>query len=63
MSFTHALRIAGYNRRLYAAAVVGIAAGAVLTLLPAIPPFLRFAAGTGVAVAVWFSALESLPWL
>jgi SAM-dependent methyltransferase len=60
MSFTHALRIAGYNRRLYVVGVFAVVAGIVFVLAPGVPRDLRIAASVGVLIAAWFTAASFL---
>jgi SAM-dependent methyltransferase len=55
ITFARAVRIAGYNWPLYAAAGVGIVAGVVLACLPDVPPPVRWIGGGGAAVAGWFA--------
>lgn len=55
ITFARALRIAGYNWPLYAAAGVGIVIGVVLACLPDVPPLVRWLGGAGAAVAGWFA--------
>jgi hypothetical protein len=55
MSFTRALRIAGYNWPLYAGAGVGILAGIVVAALPVLPLPVRLVGGAGAAIAAWFA--------
>jgi serine/threonine-protein kinase len=52
---SHALRIAGYNRTLYAAAAFAILVGMVVVCWPTAPLLLRWIAGLAVAVACWFA--------
>lgn len=56
--FTHARRIAGFNLPLYVAAACGIVVAVGVIAWPGTPPALRWAAGAGIAVAAWFSALS-----
>src|SRR5437773_7009629 len=55
ITFTHALRIAGYSWPLYAAAGLGIVVAVVILFLPASPLFLRWIAALGVVIALWFT--------
>ena len=55
-TFTHAKRIAGYNRPLYAAAACGILVGAGVAAYPGTPAALRWAAAVAIAVTAWLSA-------
>ena len=55
ITFARALRVAGYNWPLYAAAGVGIVIGVVVLCLPGVPPPVRWLGGTGAAVAGWFA--------
>lgn len=55
ITFTRALRIAGYNWPLYAAAGVGIVIGLVLACLSDVPPLVRWLGGAGAAVAGWYA--------
>jgi SAM-dependent methyltransferase len=55
VTFTRALRIAGYNWPLYAAAAAGIVGGVVLASLAEVPLPLRWLGGAGAAVAGWFA--------
>lgn len=54
-TFARALRIAGYNWPLYAAAGVGVVLGLVLASLPYLPASVRWLGGAGAAVAGWFA--------
>jgi hypothetical protein len=58
--FTHAVRIASYNRPLYAAAAVGVLAALAVTLVPGTPPALRWIAALSIAIIVWFSCASFL---
>jgi len=55
ITFDRALRIAGYNWPLYAAAAVGIVGGVVLACLPEVPLPVRWLGGAGAAIAAWFA--------
>lgn len=55
ISFTRALRVAGYNWPLYAAAATGMVLGLILVFLPNLPPLVRWLAGIEAAVALWYS--------
>lgn len=55
ITFARALRIAGYNWPLYAAAGVGIVVGLMFLSLPGLPPLVRWLGGAGAAVAAWFA--------
>lgn len=55
ITFARALRIAGYNWPIYAAAAVGIVAGLVVASLPAAPLPLRWLGGIGAVVAAWLA--------
>lgn len=55
ITFTRALRIAGYNWPLYAAAGVGIVGGVVLACLSDVPLPVRWLGGFGAAIAGWFA--------
>src|SRR6476659_2257100 len=55
ITFARALRVAGYNRPLYAAAGVGIAVGIVLICLPGVPAPIRWLGGAGVVIAGWLA--------
>lgn len=58
--FARALRIAGYNWPLYAAAGLGIVLGVTLAFFPGIPVFLRWAGAIGAGVAAWYAAASFL---
>jgi SAM-dependent methyltransferase len=53
--FDRAVRIAGYNWPLYAAAGVGIVGGVVLACLSEVPLPVRWLGGAGAAIAGWFA--------
>jgi hypothetical protein len=55
ITFTRALRIAGYNWPLYAGAAAGIVIGVGVACWPEAPVFLRWLGGMGAAVAAWFA--------
>src|SRR3954466_3397811 len=55
ITFARALRIAGYNWPLYAAAGGGIVIGVALACLPDVPPPVRWLGGSGAAIAGWFA--------
>lgn len=55
ITFTRALRIAGYNWPLYAGAAVAVAAGVVVAGFPGLPTPVRWLGGLGAAVAGWFA--------
>ena len=55
ITFERALRIAGYNWPLYAAAAGGILVGLVLAELPSLPPLVRALGGIAAAVAAWYA--------
>src|SRR3954464_7537914 len=55
ITYARALRIAGYNWPLYAAAAVGILVGLMLELLPGVPPVVRWLGAGGAVVAAWFA--------
>lgn len=55
ITFTRALRIAGYNRWLYISAGIGVVAGVVLASLPLVPTPIRWLGGLGAAVAAWLA--------
>src|SRR5436190_236168 len=55
ITFTRALRIAGYNRGLYVSAGIGIVTGVVLASLPPVPPSIRWLGGIGAAIAGWLA--------
>lgn len=55
ITFTRALRIAGYNWPLYAAAACVILAGVTVAALSIMPPWVRWFGGAGAAVAAWYS--------
>jgi hypothetical protein len=55
ITFTHAMRIAGYSWPLYAAAGLGIVVAVSILLLPASPLFLRWIAAVAALTAGWFA--------
>jgi SAM-dependent methyltransferase len=55
ITFTHAMRIAGYSWPLYAAAGLGIVVAVSILLLPASPLFLRWIAAVAAVTAGWFA--------
>jgi hypothetical protein len=55
ITITQALRIAGYSWPLYTAAGLGIVVAVVILFLPGSPLFLRWLAGLGAVVALWFT--------
>ncbi|HUE71782.1 MAG TPA: hypothetical protein VMP01_12925, partial [Pirellulaceae bacterium] len=55
ITFTRALRIAGYNWPLYVGAAIGIAAGVILASLSALPAPVRWLGGVGALIAGWFA--------
>jgi SAM-dependent methyltransferase len=55
ITFERALRIAGYNWPLYAAAACGILVGLVLAALPGLPPLVRFLGDIAAVVAAWYA--------
>lgn len=55
ITYARALRIAGYNWPLYAAAAVGILVGLVFAFLPGFSPIMRWLGGAGAVVAAWFA--------
>lgn len=55
ITFARALRIAGYNWPLYAAAGVGIVIGVALACLPDLPSPVRWLGGAGAVIAGWFA--------
>lgn len=55
ITFARALRIAGYNWPLYAAAGAGLIIGVTLALLPGLPPLVRWLGGGGAVVAGWYA--------
>jgi SAM-dependent methyltransferase len=55
ITFTHAMRIAGYSWPLYAAAGLSVVVAVIILLLPASPLFLRWIAGLGSIIALWFA--------
>jgi SAM-dependent methyltransferase len=55
ITFARALRIAGYNWPLYAAAAVGIVTGVVLACLSEVPPPIRWLGGAAAVVSGWFA--------
>jgi SAM-dependent methyltransferase len=56
VTFTRALRIAGYNWPLYVGAAAGVAAGVAVAWLPGLPLPVRWLGGAGAVVAGWFAA-------
>ncbi len=54
-TFAWAVRIAGYNWPLYAAAGGGLALGIVLACLPGIPQPLRWVGVSGAGIAAWYA--------
>jgi SAM-dependent methyltransferase len=54
-TFARAVRIAGYNWPLYAAAAVGIVVGLFLASLPGLSPLVRWLGGAVAVVAGWFA--------
>ena len=58
--FARALRIAGYNWPLYAAAGLGIAVGVTLAFIPGVPIFVRWAGAIGAGIAAWYAAASFL---
>src|SRR4051812_22219310 len=55
ITFTRALRVAGYNRPLYVVAAVGAIVGVVLLCLPGVPWPIRWLGGVGAVVAGWLA--------
>lgn len=55
ITFTRALRIAGYNWPLYATAAVAVVVGIVLACLADLPTPLRWLGGAGAAAAAWLA--------
>jgi SAM-dependent methyltransferase len=60
VTFTRAVRIAGYNWPLYAVAGFGIVAGVVVASWSALPVPLRWLAAIGAALAGWFACASFL---
>ena len=60
MSFAGGLRVARYSWPLYAAAAVGLVAGAVVASSPRLPAPLRLMAVAGMSVALWFACASLL---
>ena len=54
-TFARALRIAGYNWPLYAAAGGGVVLGVLLACLPELPRPVRWLGGAAAAIAGWFA--------
>lgn len=65
ITFARAMRIAGYNWPLYAAAGAGIFVGVTILLLPGLPPLVRWLGGAGVLVAGWyaFASFGAFHWM
>lgn len=55
ITFARAIRIAGYNWPLYAAAGVGIVGGVVLASLSVVPLPVRWLGGAGAVIAGWLA--------
>jgi SAM-dependent methyltransferase len=60
ITFARAMRIAGYNWPLYAAAGVGIVGCVVLACLPEVPPLIRWLGGAAAVVTGWFACASFL---
>ena len=60
VAFTRALRIAGYNWPLYAAAGLAIVAGVAIASVSAVPVPLRWLGACGAALAGWYACASFL---
>jgi SAM-dependent methyltransferase len=60
ITFTRALRVAGYNWPLYTAAGTVVIIGLVVLCLPGVPPTVRWLCAAAVAIAAWFGCASFL---